>query len=172
MAMNAKMRIGLAGVILATGATAAVAGTPGYDMQLEQWAKAAVASKMGDIRGSYGAAPDIDFVTRRDIEREAQPLGSPFSRDVDNQLYHTFVKPELDSRPSLQALGASFDLKLETKTDSWLASMAVPVAIGNALPRAADPDAFADLRLGRLGALFDDGPLLVHRGASFVKVID
>ena len=95
--MNAKMRIGLAGVILATGATMAVAGTPEingqrFDRQLEAWAKERVAQKMGDLRGGYGLVPDIDFVTQRDIQREPRPLGQELDRDTDNLLYRAFVE--------------------------------------------------------------------------------
>ena len=74
--MNAKMRIGhftakqplrlrvkmaslktaLASGILAFGVTQALAaGLPGYDTNLERWAKERLAKRIGDMRGSYEA---------------------------------------------------------------------------------------------------------------------
>ena len=100
--MNAKMRIGhftakqplrlrvkmaslktaLASGILAFGVTQALAaGLPGYDTNLERWAKERLAKRIGDMRGSYEASEPMKMVTALDVKRGPLPLSAERNSD-------------------------------------------------------------------------------------------
>ena len=100
--MNAKMRIGhftakqplrlrvnmaslktiLASAIFAIVATQTLAaGLPGYDTNLERWAKERLAERIGDMRGSYEANELMTMVTALDVKRGPLPLSAERNRD-------------------------------------------------------------------------------------------
>jgi hypothetical protein len=100
--MNAKMRIGhftatqplrlrvnmtalktaLAGGLLALTLTPSLAaGLPGYDTNLERWAKESLAKRIGDIRDSYEPSETMKMVTEADVKRGPLPLSAERNND-------------------------------------------------------------------------------------------
>jgi hypothetical protein len=100
--MNAKMRIGhftvtqplrlrvkmaslktalFSGIFTAAVTQALAAGLPGYDTNLERWAKESLAKRIGDIRGTFEPSETLRMVTEADIKRGPLPLSAERKTD-------------------------------------------------------------------------------------------
>ena len=100
--MNAKMRIGhftqtqplrlrvkmagiksalAAGLLVFASAQSFAAGLPGYDTNLERWAKERLAERIGDMRDSYDAGEPLRMVTEIDVKRGPLPLSAERKSD-------------------------------------------------------------------------------------------
>jgi hypothetical protein len=100
--MNAKMRIGhftatqplrlrvkmatlksalLSGMLAVAATHTLAAGLPGYDTNLERWAKESLARRIGEIRGSNDANLPLHMVTALDIKRGPLPLSAERKND-------------------------------------------------------------------------------------------
>lgn len=73
----AGLKTTLAGCLLAVLPLCANASSlPGFDTNLERWAKESLAKRMGDMRGSYQAGEKLRMVTERDIRQGPLPLSA------------------------------------------------------------------------------------------------
>jgi hypothetical protein len=78
----AALKTALAGGLFALFVTQTfAAGLPGYDTNLERWAKESLAKRIGDMRGSHNGGEPLHMVTEIDIKRGPLPLSAARKND-------------------------------------------------------------------------------------------